>query len=76
MAAPMAAKKTKSSGKKLSVQESKLEDDKTLANFRLSEQESKLEDDKNMANFRAELEGTPYKDLQAGWPRSMEFRRI
>jgi len=61
--AAMAAKKPP--GKKLSVQESKLEDDKILANFRLSVQESKLEDDKNMANFRAELEGTPYRDLQA-----------
>ena len=32
---------------------------------KLSAQASKLEDDKNHAAFRAELECTPYRDLQA-----------
>ena len=71
----MAAAVKKHSGK-LAVLESKLVDDKSgphamaamavkPSGKKLSVQERKLEDDKNMASFRAELEGTPYRDLQA-----------
>ena len=73
----MAAMAVKKPSGKLSVLESKLEDDKNgphamaamavkkPSGKKLSVQESELEDDKNTADFRAELEGTPYRDLQA-----------
>jgi len=73
----MAAMAVKKHSGKLSVLESKLEDDKNgphamaamavkkPSGKKLSVRESELEDDNNTADFRAELEGTPYKDLQA-----------